>query len=833
MVDTIVSDLFYRASNDFEQDHAMAVFLQRAVSNFQNEAGAISPVCSSTFFYLQTEVDKVLDGIGKTKRCLRGSYAGLCAKVVEGRSLTCALVNFGRHVCLTSSFWSLRQITPLRKCGPQLVRRCNNLRPISLSVDMAHVQDGLWIARNGQALESFAGPGQVGGVSDTISLVLALLLLVQSRAHQGLPTYLVFVDLRWAFDVAIHSGMKYNAHAAGIVGEDWLLIDDFLDADTQYLQVNSLCSEPFSLGCGTAQGRRFSVHLFNGLLAWLRMEVDKVMPGGIRATLPSFACNALLIAEERQPASSYSDVPRTQVIDDIGEKLVCVAAQDRAPWNVTFKHVVDALVTLPSVSDRVGVLEYLGSDGLGPLQYVDDTTVPCPSAGAVRAVVAREQGSACSSYCRMTKSQLNYQPGKTAAMAMLSSPALCEDYVGCDVVDTYRLLGVLLDSDLTFHALLRETLRSGWDSFVKLYHASEASGFPLMVLAEQVSPRVESIVLYASAFLIMHQQAVGKFNYLQYRWARKLLGCDTAPHTKWILLTASCGWHTRLGTRLRECAIIALARLRLLPLDHPASRMLRLVEGTDARCWVNVIQEHMADNVPIIDITAHPCFSEENIAKARHDKEIRKDLLRRYRCAVVRPALAASDERAFATCAARVVTPFHVRFDCFLPTLGGSSSTFTAAVDGITWRSHRTWLILRLFGLWPVALFGGDGFPEKLSCCAACGVANVDVSHPLCDCAGTVDHFLDWQVVTGWCNREASQAFFTALFSSTMASGHLEATIAYVGKSVATCICGRHSVFSTVPDLGDDLDACLMLAAERARAEMNPFDIDSALSHVE
>ena len=138
-------------------------------------------------------------------------------------------------MALTSSLWSLRRFTPIKKFGPSLVHSVECLQPISLCSDMAQVQNALWAKRNAAKFRKYCGDCQVGGVSDTISLVLALILLVQVRAYQGADTFLAFADLRWAFDVAIHSGMKVNAFLAGVVGTDWLLLHDILNADRQYV----------------------------------------------------------------------------------------------------------------------------------------------------------------------------------------------------------------------------------------------------------------------------------------------------------------------------------------------------------------------------------------------------------------------------------------------------------------------------------------------------------------------------------------------------------------------------------------------------------------------
>ena len=83
-----------------------------------------------------------------------------------------------------------------------VVRQVQNLRPISLCSDMAHLADALWSMRNAALLEKYCGPEQAGGVSDPVSLILSLILLAQLRGRQGLPTYWALLDQRWAFDVA-------------------------------------------------------------------------------------------------------------------------------------------------------------------------------------------------------------------------------------------------------------------------------------------------------------------------------------------------------------------------------------------------------------------------------------------------------------------------------------------------------------------------------------------------------------------------------------------------------------------------------------------------------
>ena len=112
-------------------------------------------------------------------------------------------------------------------------------------------------------LEAYCGPDPVGGSSDSTSLLLALVLLTQMRRLQGLSSYWAFGDIKWAFDMANQTAMKWHVFKAGVQGLDRLLFDDFLDQDAVCCHLMHLLSDKFQLEAGTAQGRRFSLHSFN------------------------------------------------------------------------------------------------------------------------------------------------------------------------------------------------------------------------------------------------------------------------------------------------------------------------------------------------------------------------------------------------------------------------------------------------------------------------------------------------------------------------------------------------------------------------------------------
>ena len=90
--------------------------------------------------------------------------------------------------------------------------------------------------------------------------------------------------------MASHDDLRLSAFAAGLIGPAWLLLDDLLTMDHTQLRLGAALSDDFVLGCGTALGRKVSVHFFN---CFMRVLYDKiasyssgvVIPGG---ALPPF-----------------------------------------------------------------------------------------------------------------------------------------------------------------------------------------------------------------------------------------------------------------------------------------------------------------------------------------------------------------------------------------------------------------------------------------------------------------------------------------------------------------------------------------------------------------
>ena len=789
MVDTLVEDLVFRADNNFPQDPDHQRRLLRTVADIRKVV--FEP--SESDVYSVGELEVVLTRLDSSKKCIRGCFAALKAPIEEAKTLTLALVNLGKQFGLTSSLWSLRQYRPLHKKGPMTVSKVANLRPISLCSDMAHVQDGLWMLRNKAKLVDYAGPAQTGGTMDPLSLVLGLVLHAQIRLGQSLDTFWAILDLKWAFDTAILLGMKTAVAEAGIKQLDWLLLDDIMDQDCQCLTLHGLLSPVFQLGCGTAQGRKFSVGVCNALLRNLFNEIEIVVPGGTRAVLPGFATELLSLAHNCSPVGhlTHSHL-RLDLASDVSsvirEALLGTGPQQ---WEMA----VASLCSLQNPADRQLALELLGEAGFVAAQHVDDTTVPCSSVGHVRAIIAEGGNSACASYAVKFKAKFHFGPGKCCVMRFGSLPTgLSAADVGCDMVSSKRLLGVLVDDCLSFKPCLQEVLSRGWNSWVQLFNAAESAGFSVSVLANEVAKRLVPEILFAGAFLVSASGFEHALNRLQWRWGRALLGANKDFSLPWALVFAQCGWPMRLGTHVLEQAAMAFAKLLVLPVGHPGAVFVRAAMDMPARSWVSdVLAALKHDSLP----RPIPClfeveqFDVEALRIAQRSSEARKKLLKNYRMQIVRPILLEYDWQTGAESRRKLLPGFELSFeDLGTACMGGRQMSFNHHSGPVAWLWFRSWALLRTTGAWPLCLFKGEGLPLCLPQCPGCGTRNAVALHALAECPLTQCVWTEANDVLHLPTRESPQALAKFLLQE-----HEDSVVTLAcQKVVGTCfqlLCGH------------------------------------------
>ncbi|CAE8605578.1 unnamed protein product, partial [Polarella glacialis] len=602
--------------------------------------------------------------------------------------ITLAAVNIGRACHLTAAEWSLRRFMPLRKCGPLMVRNADNLRPISLSTDVAAAQDALWLLRCRAVLEQFAGPEQVGGKSDVQSMLLAIVSHAQLRMRHGMPTYWVFADLRWAFELMTLDCLRLTCYEAGVVEDDWALVDEMLAQDRQCVQLLHYLSHTFALGRGAARGRKWSVHVVSSNMRWLRGDIlNASLPA--RSQLPFFAQDVLQATEAKRPAGTGGNAGRP-TMSTRGRRA-------DPPWRRAEVLAAQLLSGMDTKSARIQVLELMGSDPIGPLQLVDDATAICPSAGAAAAVVL----IGCANFARRSHATFNFGPSKTAVMPLGQSPGVTEQEMGCPVVTTYRNLGVLLDANLSFEPRLTELCRLAAALCGEVLQTARAGCFPLQAQAAQIPVRFD-----------------------------RAEGCWVA-----VRMGVPCGWTVRLGTLFLEQVLVAQARARVLPVSHPLARMLTVADNSLALTWARAAKHLLQSQKwtePIPDICDSPAFAPEELSAARRCLVVRRGVMRRYRCEVLRPILQEHDRTALAAVASVVVPGIRVAYERFqYGFLREALGSYPEPQLPLPAKFLQAWALVRISGKWPAVLWNGRSLLETLPRFPGC--AHTD---NLCPAAG-------------------------------------------------------------------------------------------------
>ena len=400
--EAIAADMSARANNKFPCDAEGRQVLADLVTRIRF-AGApptgvpgVQQLPSSTTAqlpqrYSQDEFRDYLTKICASKKSVHAPFAAIKAGSLVTDSLALQLCNLGKACGLTASVWSTRHMLPIRKAAPQMVTAITNLRPVSRAGDMSAIQDALWLSRCKPFIERYTGECQLGGKFDCVAIIVALVLHAQVRNNQGLLTYFIFADLKWAFDVADVNPMLLTCYEAGIVGLDWRLLDDFFRQDVASVVVGGCLSTLLKLPAGIPRGRRFSMHAFMASMKVLQFTMEAVAHTSA-TILPDFARDALegtWLA--LTPAPPTEMVPQTLCASSITYAMKkCFESGDESNARRLAIHMVPHL---QSFREQSCCLEALGLGCLGPLFFVDDVAAPYPDAASVDKVLSQGLGA--------------------------------------------------------------------------------------------------------------------------------------------------------------------------------------------------------------------------------------------------------------------------------------------------------------------------------------------------------------------------------------------------------------------------------------------------------
>ncbi len=386
----------------------------------------------------------------------------------------------------------------------------------------------------------------------------------------------------------------------------------------------------------------------------------------------------------------------------------------------------------------------------------------------------------------------NYSISKTVVLCLFASVRVDASLVGCLVVDTKKILGILFDAPLSFGPLLESVLSIAWSSFQSLFYAAQSGGFSLPLLLDEVESRIVPLVLFPAAFLLCAEGALDALDRLQLRWARAALGMPACSEARHALLLLQCNWPYRLSTRVIEEAVVALARLRVLPEDATGSRMLQAAQAHGTCTWLQKMQSVLNMSVlpePIAEIHLHAAFGAEALSSARACSEFRRQLLRRYRLQAVRPILHAVDLQYFN---AKTCLPLHALNLVFsdFHRVGARWCRSMRDIDlgSDPWVKFRCWAVIRCTGRWPLCVYGHHELPRAMSTCPFCDASEVGIDHPLLGCPGTVVFYVLLRSVVDVPARNNGPAFLAALFSEPAESSARSHHIRFVSSCVAATI---------------------------------------------
>ena len=181
---------------------------------------------------------------------------------MQGVFFSWVLVNLIFALGLVPSSW-FRIISLIRKRGPVVVAKLENLRPVCYVSDLEGVVDLVWLHLFKQSLIDYAGSSQVGGQMDPVLVTIGILTALQSRLNANLPSMVLKADLLQGYDLAWRDAVRLHAWHAGIQGNGWLFLDCCLAVDQARVRMGPLLGPFFViLNHGIRQGGRSAVQLF-------------------------------------------------------------------------------------------------------------------------------------------------------------------------------------------------------------------------------------------------------------------------------------------------------------------------------------------------------------------------------------------------------------------------------------------------------------------------------------------------------------------------------------------------------------------------------------------
>ena len=160
--------------------------------------------------------------------------------------------------------WDISVTVPLRK---DEIQEMSHSRGISLMQCLAKLFEIVLLKRIDAEVEQkkSLNPEQ-GGFRpgrECVEQTFALIQYAQARRGQGKRTYMVFIDLRKAYDLVWRKGLWKALYDKGIRGKMLRVLKTMYDRTQMAVKINGSLSSPFSVEKGVRQGSSLSPLLFD------------------------------------------------------------------------------------------------------------------------------------------------------------------------------------------------------------------------------------------------------------------------------------------------------------------------------------------------------------------------------------------------------------------------------------------------------------------------------------------------------------------------------------------------------------------------------------------
>ena len=173
-------------------------------------------------------------------------------------ALCCLIAVTSKLPCI----W-MREVSPVDKTGSGVIRLTKQIRPITCVDDIETILDTIWLGQVRPQLEQFMGFEQSGGRFDHIVVVIGVVLLLQARKAQQLPSLLQVADLQQGYESVWRQALRCLTRRARLKGWHWLLLDAWLGNETLRVRVGGAVGMAVSiLHHSIGQGKVSGTHLF-------------------------------------------------------------------------------------------------------------------------------------------------------------------------------------------------------------------------------------------------------------------------------------------------------------------------------------------------------------------------------------------------------------------------------------------------------------------------------------------------------------------------------------------------------------------------------------------